>query len=275
MFEQIKSTMLVTVWDFLGLEAACIYALYAKSMRDVGKATMLAVVVVLLLDTLLSMLPFGILPTAAVQSLSTPSTAGVMQAIVGSSAANIIRVSVLICVVGALLAWNMLATNILYLSAKDGTMPSFLTRQNKAGVPYLSALMASVTLQIMMICSYFSQALYLNMIMMATSLVLVPYLLAALFALKLIVTGGRVHRYELIKGSVAVLYAIWMIYAGGLKYLAVSSLMYVGGIPLFYLARKEANRRMFENRFEVALCATIVAVAVICCWAWAEGAIRF
>jgi arginine:ornithine antiporter/lysine permease len=275
MFEQIKSTMLVTVWDFLGLEAACIYALYAKSMRDVGRATMLAVVVVLLLDTLLSMLPFGILPTAAVQSLSTPSTAGVMQAIVGSSAANIIRVSVLICVVGALLAWNMLATNILYLSAKDGTMPSFLTRQNKAGVPYLSALMASVTLQIMMICSYFSQALYLNMIMMATSLVLVPYLLAALFALKLIVTGGRVHRYELIKGSVAVLYAIWMIYAGGLKYLAVSSLMYVGGIPFFYLARKEANRRMFENRFEVALCATIVAVAVICCWAWAEGAIRF
>ena len=74
MLNQIKSTMLVTVWDFLGLEAACIYALYAKSMRDVGRATMLAVVVVLLIDTLLSMLPFGILPTATVQSLSTPST---------------------------------------------------------------------------------------------------------------------------------------------------------------------------------------------------------
>ena len=271
MLNQIKSTMLVTVWDFLGLEAACIYALYAKSMRDVGRATMLAVVVVLLIDTLLSMLPFGILPTATVQSLSTPSTAGVMEAILGSSAANIIRISVLISVLGALLAWNMLATNILHLSAKDGTMPSFLAKLNRSGVPFVSALMAAITLQIMMICAYFSQTLYLEMIMMATSLILIPYLLAALFAMRLIVTEGKIHRYELIKGSLAVLYAVWMIYAGGLKYLAISSLMYVGGIPLFYIARRETKRRVFENRFEVALCATILLVAVVCCWAWKVG----
>jgi arginine:ornithine antiporter/lysine permease len=221
------------------------------------------------------MLPFGILPTYDVQHLSTPSTAGVMQAVVGPIAANIIRISVLICVVGALLAWNMLATNILYLTAKDGTMPSILTRLNRTGVPVAAALMAALTLQIMMVCSYLSQALYLNMIMMATSLVLIPYLLAALYAMKLIVNEGRLCRYELIKGGLAVLYAFWMIYAGGLKYLAVSSLLYVAGIPLFYLARREAGRRMFDNRFEVALCAAIIAVAVVCGWAWFDGAIRF
>ncbi|TXI91367.1 MAG: amino acid permease [Neisseriales bacterium] len=275
MFEQIKATMLVTVWDFLGIEAACIYAIYAKSMKDVGKATMLAVIVVIIIDTLLSCLPFGIMPTAEVQQLTTPSTAGVMALVIGPISANIIRFAVLICVVGALLAWNMLATNILFLSAQDKTMPKFLTKLNGAGVPVNAAIMAGLTLQFMMVCAYFSQAVYLNMIMIATSLVLVPYLLAAMFSVKLILTDKKVHLYELIKGSLAVTYAVWMIYAGGLKYLAISTLMYLLGIVLFYKARRENGRKLFENKFEVLLFTTIVICAVICGWAWYTGAVQF
>jgi arginine:ornithine antiporter/lysine permease len=271
MFEQIKATMLVTVWDFLGIEAACIYAVYAKSMKDVGKATMLAVIVVLILDTLLSVLPFGVMSTASVQALQTPSTAGVMAAVVGPLSGNFIRFAVLICVVGALLAWNMLATNILYLSATDKTMPKFLTKLNRFGVPSNAAIMAGLTLQFMMVCAYFSQAVYLNMIMIATSLVLVPYLLAAMFSVKLIITEKKIYYYELIKGSLSVTYAVWMIYAGGLKYLAISSIMYTIGIAFFYKARKENNRKMFENKFEVVLCATIVIIAIVCCGAWYTG----
>ena len=57
-----------------------------------------------------------------------------------------------------LLAWNMLATNILFLSATDRTMPKFLTKINSRGVPVNAALMAGFTLQFMMVCAYFSQA---------------------------------------------------------------------------------------------------------------------
>lgn len=275
MLEQIKSTMLVTVWDFLGIEAACIYAVYAKNMKDVGKATMLAVVVVLLIDTALSCLPFGIMSTSSVQALTTPSTAGVMEAIIGPLSANFIRFAVLICVVGALLAWCMLATNILFLSSEDRTMPKFLTKINKNNVPSNAAIMAGITLQIMMIFAYFSQAVYLNMIMIATSLVLVPYLLTAMFSVKLILTEGKVYKYELFKGTMAVSYGIWMIYAGGLKYLAISTLMYVLGMGFFYKARREESRRLFENKFEVVLCATIIIVAILCGGAWYMGAIEF
>jgi arginine:ornithine antiporter/lysine permease len=240
-------------------------------MKDVGRATMLAVIVVLIVDTLLSVLPFGIMSTSSVQALSTPSTAGVMASVIGPISANIIRFAVLICVVGALLAWNMLATNILFLSASDRTMPKFLTKINRRGVPINAAIMAGLTLQFMMVCAYFSQAVYLNMIMIATSLVLVPYLLAAMFSVKLIITDKKIYVYELIKGSLSVTYAIWMIYAGGLKYLAISTLMYLIGIGLFYKARKEDNRKMFENKFEIALCSTIVILAFVCGYCWYTG----
>lgn len=271
MFDQIKATMLVTVWDFLGIEAACIYAIYAKSMKDVGKATMLAVLVVLLIDTLISCLPFGILPTAEVQALQTPSTAGIMALIIGPVSGNIIRFAVMICVVGALLAWQMLAMNILFLSAEDRTMPAFLRKVNAKGVPSNAALMSCVTLQFFIICAYYSGAVYLNMIQVATSLVLVPYLLAAMYAFKLIITEKKVYYYELIKGSVAVIYAVWMIYAGGLKYLAISSLMYFVGIFVFAKARKEENRKLFENKFEIIMCAVIVIVAAISGLMWYKG----
>lgn len=275
MLEQIKATMLVTVWDFLGIEAACIYAIYAKNMKDVGKATMLAVIVVLLIDTALSVLPFGIMSTSGVQALDTPSTAGVMATVVGPLSANFIRFAVLICVSGALLAWCMLATNILFLSAQDRTMPKFLTKVNANGVPCNAALMSGITLQIMMIFAFFSQAVYLNMIMIATSLVLVPYLLAAMFSVKLIIQEKKIYYYELIKGSLAVIYSIWMIYAGGLKYLAISTMMYALGIAFFYKARQEEKRKLFENKFEVFLFTVIMFVAIACGYCWYTGVVEF
>lgn len=271
MLTQIKSTMLVTVWDFLGIEAACIYAIHAKSMKDVGKATMLSVLVVLVIDTLISVLPFGIMTTASVQGLQTPSTAGVMANIVGPISANIIRFSVMICVVGALLAWQMLATNILYLSASDKTMPKFLSKLNKKLVPSAALLASSITLQFFIICAYYTGAIYLNMIQIATSLVLVPYLLAAMFAFKLIITEKKIYYYELIKGSMAVAYAIWLIYAGGLKYLAISSIMYFVGIFVFYRARREQGQKLFQNKFEVVMLCVIILTATISGLLWWKG----
>jgi arginine:ornithine antiporter/lysine permease len=92
-----------------------------------------------------------------------------------------------------------------------------------------------------------------------------------MFAIKLILTDKKIYTYELIKGSLSVTYAVWMIYAGGLKYLAISTLMYLLGIVLFYKARKEDNRKMFENKFEILLCATIVILAVACGYCWYTG----
>ena len=88
------------------------------------------------------------------------------------------------------------------------------------------------------------------MIMIA-SLVLVPYLLAAMFSVKLIITDKKIYFYELIKGLLSVTYAIWMIYAGGLKYLAISTLMYLIGIALFYKARKEDKRKCLRTSLKL------------------------
>src|SRR6185437_15904753 len=128
---QVKSTMLVTVWDFLGIEAACIYAIRAKNIKDVARATMLGVVVVLLLDALISILPFGIMASSQISHLATPSTVGILSANSFIDSALFVRIAVIISVVGALLAWMMLAVNIFYLAAEDKTMPKVIAKMNK------------------------------------------------------------------------------------------------------------------------------------------------
>ncbi|MQT72350.1 arginine-ornithine antiporter, partial [Pseudomonas sp. FSL R10-0071] len=90
----------------------------------------------------------------------------------------------------------------------------------------------------------FSESTYLSLIYLATSMILVPYLWSAAYGLLLAVRGETYEnalaerKKDLIIGSVALIYAIWLIYAGGLKYLLLSALLYAPGAILFAKAKR-------------------------------------
>ena len=261
--KQVKSTMLITVWDFLGIEAACIYAMRAKNMKDVARATMWGVVVVLILDAAISLLPLGIMYQPQLAGLATPSSAGVLSVLDGAWVANVVKIAVIISVFGALLAWMMLATNIFFLSANDKTMPQWLTKLNKKNVPTNSLLVSSLALQAFVIIAFFTSSVYLNMIKLATSMVLLPYLFSALFAFKLIITDRKIIWADIVKGSIAVLYCVWLVYAGGIKYLVFSTMLYSLGIVIYKVARKEQNKKLFANKLEMLVFAILVITAIV------------
>lgn len=271
-FEQVKSTMLVTVWDFTGIEAACIFALRAKNMKDVVKATLLGAIVVILIDAAISILPFGILSGEEVRHLSTPSTAGVLSVIYGATSAELIRVAVVISVLGALLAWSMLATNMFYLAAEDKTMPKYFMKLNRNDVPVNALLISSIITQLFVIVAYFTDAVYLAMIQLATSLILLPYLLSALFALKLILSEKKIDTLSMLKGILAVLYGIWLVYSGGMVFLALSCMMYLVGAVFYFMARREAKKKAFDTKFELGLFIVLVAITITSLATWSMWA---
>ena len=49
LFDQVRATMLITVFVFLGIEGASVYSRYAKRRQDVGKATVVGFLGVLVL----------------------------------------------------------------------------------------------------------------------------------------------------------------------------------------------------------------------------------
>ncbi|MGF6638887.1 amino acid transporter [Paraburkholderia sp. MM6662-R1] len=103
--EQVRATMLVTVFVFIGIEGASVYSRYAKKRSDVGQSTILGFVVVTSLMVLVTMLPYAVLQRADIAAMRQPSMAAVLEAVVGHWGAVFVSIGLLISVLGAYLAW--------------------------------------------------------------------------------------------------------------------------------------------------------------------------
>lgn len=250
-FAQVRSTMLVTVFVFLGIEGASIYSRYAEKRSDVGVATVVGFLTVLCLLILVTILPYGILPREELGALRNPSMAAALESVVGRWGSVFISAGLLISVLGAYLAWTLFAAEVPFMAARANIMPNFLSRENSNGVPAASLWMTSSLIQTFLIVTLFSEYAFQLALELTSSLSLVPYLLVAAYALKLAITGETYgtelnnRRKELIIAAIAAFYSALMLYAGGLKYLLLSGLIYAPGTILFFLARREQNRKIF------------------------------
>jgi arginine:ornithine antiporter / lysine permease len=264
--DQVKSTMLVTVWVFIGIEGANVYSARALNRSDVGKATLFGFAFTLLVLMGVSLLSLGILPQAELAGLKNPSMAVLLEKIVGSWGAALISLGLLVSVGGALLAWTLLAAETLFSPADDRVMPSFLAEQNAAGVPSNALWVTNGLVQLFLLLTLYSKASYLALISLATSMILVPYLFSAVYA---VLSASRAQGYrgeaaaqsrDFVIGALAVLYCGWLLYAAGLKYLLLSSLLYAPGLVLYMFAKRERGSTMFKP-FELAVLAALAALA--------------
>ena len=82
-FDQVQAMMLVTVWAFLGIEGASVYARRAKKPADVGKATVGGFLLVLALLISVNLLSAGILRRSELEGLPDPALAGILESTVG------------------------------------------------------------------------------------------------------------------------------------------------------------------------------------------------
>ncbi|MDN0084644.1 amino acid permease [Crenobacter sp. SG2305] len=93
---QVKGTMLVTLWVFIGIEGAVVVSDRANKTSQVGVATFLGLIVCTVLYFLLSALPFGLMHQAQLAGLASPSAAYVLKAAVGEWGAVFIVVALII-----------------------------------------------------------------------------------------------------------------------------------------------------------------------------------
>ena len=132
---QVRDTMLITVFVFLGIEGASVYSRFAKTRADVGRATILGFLGVMGLMVAITLLPYAAMNQSAIAGLRQPSLAGVLESIVGHWGAVFISVGVLVSVLGAYLAWSLICAEVLFAAAKSKDMPRIFAAQNGNKVP--------------------------------------------------------------------------------------------------------------------------------------------
>ncbi|ANF87999.1 arginine-ornithine antiporter [Pseudomonas sp. M5A4_2d] len=265
---QVRNMMLVTVWVFIGIEGASIFSSRAEKRSDVGKATVIGFITVLLFLMLVNVLSLGIMTQPELAKLQNPSMAAVLEHVVGHWGAVLISVGLIISLLGALLSWVLLCAEIMFAAAKDHTMPEFLRKENANHVPVNALWLTNAMVQVFLVITLFSASTYLSLIYLATSMILVPYLWSAAYALLLAVRGEtyenalRERKKDLFIGAVALIYAIWLLYAGGTKYLLLSALLYAPGAILFAKAKHELGKPIFTNVEKLIFAAVVVGALV-------------
>jgi len=273
---QVRNMMLVTVWVFIGIEGASIFSARAEKRTDVGKATVMGFIIVLLFLVLVNVLSLGIMTQPELAKLQNPSMAGVLEYVLGYWGAVLIAVGLIISLLGALLSWVLLCAEILFAAAKDHTMPEFLHKENANHVPVNALWLTNAMVQIFLIIALLSASTYLSLIYLGTSMILVPYLWSAAYALLLAVRGETYEgfpaerRKDLIIGGIALIYAVWLLYAGGVKYLLLSALLYAPGAVLFAKAKLELKQAVF-TRVEKLLFAAVVVGALVAAYGLYDG----
>jgi arginine:ornithine antiporter / lysine permease len=278
LFAQVRATMLTTVFVFLGIEGASVYSRYAKRRQDVGRATVIGFAGVLALMVAVTVFSYGILSRAELEHLRQPSMAGVMEAVVGYWGTAFISVGVIISVLGAYLAWTLMSAEVLYVAAKDRDMPSFLARTSDKKVPVPALIMTSVLIQLALVITLFSADAFTFTLKLCSALSLIPYLLAAAYALKLGASGETYNvrpqerTKQLFVAGLATFYTVFLVFAAGLAFLLLSFIIYAPGTVLFVMSRREQNRRAFSS-VELVICVIAVAGAIAGIAALATGAI--
>lgn len=235
-WQQVKETMLITVWVFIGVEGAVVVSSRAKNKHDIGRATMLGLLSALGIYLLVTLLAVGVMPRSEVAELRNPSMAGMLDLMIGPMGKIIISLGLIVSVCGAYLSWTILAAEVPYVAALQGAFPRYLSKMNANGSPAASLWLTNGAVQIALLLIYMYGGTYNTLLTIASEMVLVPYFLVGAFLLKLAIKKQSVLLKSI--GAGACIYGIWLLYASGLTHLMMSVLMYAPGLLIFFYARR-------------------------------------
>lgn len=277
--KQAKSTMLVTVWVFIGIEGAVVFSGRARKRSDVGKATVLGIITVILIYMLVTLLSFGVMKRAGLAHLSQPAMADLLQSIVGKWGAWIVNLGLIISVVGAWLSWTMFAGQLPYEAAKEGSFPKMFAKENKNGAPITSLTVTNICVEIFMFTYLITAQAYNFFYSIASAAILIPYAFSAFYQLKYSMqeeknVSGRTR--NIIIGVISSIYACWLLFAAGKNFLLLMSLLFAAGIPVYWILQKKDNKaKKVFGPVELCIAIIILIAAIYTIYGLIVGQITF
>jgi arginine:ornithine antiporter/lysine permease len=106
------------------------------------------------------------------------------------------------------------------------------------------------------------------MLKLSTSMSLIPYLLVAGYGL-LIARRGETYdlraqerNRDLWIAGIATVYTAFIIFAGGMKFLLLSAILYAPGTALYFWARLEQQKRLFTPVEWIVLAVVVIGAVV-------------
>ena len=163
-----------------------------------------------------------------------------------------------------------MAAEVLYVAAQDNDMPRFLRRATPDDLPVPALVMSTVLVQVVLIITLFSDDAFNFALDLTSTLTLIPFLLAAAFALKISLMHDPLAQRERTGRELLATLQAFLLYAAGPRFILLSFIIYAPATILFVMARREQGRRLFSPG-ELVICAVSIVGALMGVTALAAG----
>ena len=165
-----------------------------------------------------------------------------------------------------MLGYTIIASECPHEAAEQGVFRKIFAKKNKNGAPVVTCTITCLIVQAFLVVILFSEQTYQFFYGVSVSMILIPYFFSTLYAL--FVCAVKKDGFEKaskaslwafrIIGFIGFFYSIFLIYAGGLTGLMITTILFAPGMLLYLYGQKERGQAILPKAADKALAAVIV-----------------
>ncbi|TLU61006.1 amino acid permease [Thalassotalea litorea] len=250
-FSALTATAALTMWAFVGMEAANNIAGEIKDPeKNVARAAMLGTLVSAVVYIFGFIAVMGIIPPETLQQSNAPyaETAAFLW---GDTGYYLIAACAVISCFGALNGWTLAVAQIPLAAAKENMFLSTFGKLSRFQTPANGIIISTILVSLLVLMNYNESLIdqFTIVILLSTLTSVLPYLVSSLAHIKM--SGKDSIRHSKVNTTItsfAALFSAWIIYSIGMKTVIFGVILLLAGFPMYwYLQRKSANQSLNDK----------------------------
>ena len=234
---QIFNCMIIMMWCFVGIEGASVVSSRAARKTDVGKATLIGFICLMLIYVGASVLPYGYMSSAEVAALDYPALVYVFSSMAPGWGGPFISIAIIISILGSWLSFTILPAETTSEMADYKLLPASWGKLNSHNAPSMSLLIVGACTQAFLIILLFSADAYDFAFSMCTVAIVITWAFAAAYQAKWGVQNKNMVQAAI--GFVAVAFQVIGVLFNGWSFLLLTCVGYIPGFFIYVKARKD------------------------------------
>lgn len=234
---QIFNCMIIMMWCFVGIEGASVVSSRAARKTDVGKATLIGFICLMLIYVGASVLPYGYMSSTEVAALDYPALVYVFSSMAPGWGGPFISIAIIISILGSWLSFTILPAETTSEMADYKLLPASWGKLNSHNAPSMSLLIVGACTQAFLIVLLFSADAYDFAFSMCTVAIVITWAFAADYQAKWGVQNKNMVQAAI--GFVAVAFQVIGVLFNGWSFLLLTCVGYIPGFFIYVKARKD------------------------------------
>lgn len=234
---QIFNCMIIMMWCFVGIEGASVVSSRAARKTDVGKATLIGFICLMLIYVGASVLPYGYMSSTEVAALDYPALVYVFSSMAPGWGGPFISIAIIISILGSWLSFTILPAETTSEMADYKLLPASWGKLNSHNAPSMSLLIVGACTQAFLIVLLFSADAYDFAFSMCTVAIVITWAFAAAYQAKWGVQNKNMVQAAI--GFVAVAFQVIGVLFNGWFFLLLTCVGYIPGFFIYVKARKD------------------------------------